>query len=133
MAFRLWSAGVSIGFELKFEKLLSKSVLYISLFTTFRERDILRLSKGLADGATASKGKQASGDGHLHSARCCVMQEVFQTLQVPQHSEFVAVLFVINEGVKKSDSFAEGRGVDRRVLRVGDGDLADVFDIKVRN
>ena len=54
-------------------------------------------------------------------------------MQVPQHSEFVAVLFVINEGVKKSDSFAEGRGVDRRVLRVGDGDLADVFDIKVRN
>ena len=94
---------------------------------------ISRYSKSLADEATASEGKQASGDGHLHSARCCVIQEVFQTLQVPQHSDFVVVLFVINEGVKKSDSFAEGRGVDRRVLRVGDGDLADVFDIKVRN
>ena len=123
MAFRLWSAGVSIGFELKFEKLLSKSVLYISLFTTFRERDILRLSKGLSN--------KLSEDGNLHSPCCCVMQEVFQTLQVPQHSEFVVVLFVINEGVKKSDSFAEGRGVDRRVLRVGRSDEFDIFDIKV--
>ena len=94
---------------------------------------ISRYSKRLADGATASKGKQASGDGNLHSACCCVTQEVFQTLQVPQHSEFVAVLFVINEGVKKFDSFAEGRMVERRALRVGSSDLADIFDIKVRN
>ena len=92
---------------------------------------ISRYSKRLADEATASKSKQAFGDGNLHFARCCFTQEVFQTLQVPQHSEFVAVLFVINEGVKQSDSFAEGRGRDRRALRVGDGDLVDVFDIKV--
>ena len=92
---------------------------------------ISRYSKRLADGATASKGKQASGDGNLHSARCCVMQEVFQTLQGPKHSEFVVGLFVINEGVKEIDSFAEGRGVELRTLRVGNGCLADIFDIKV--
>ncbi len=92
---------------------------------------ISRYSKRLADEATASEGKQAFGDGNLHFARCCFTQEVFKTLQVPQHSQFVAVLFVINEGVKQGDSFAEGRGVKRRTLWVGDGDLADVFDIKV--
>ena len=94
---------------------------------------ISRYSKRLADEATAAKCKQALGDGNLHFARCCVTQEVFQTLQVPQHSEFVAVLFVINEGVKQSDSFAEGRGVKRCGLRIGNSDLVDVFDIKVRN
>ena len=94
---------------------------------------ISRYSKRLADEATAAKGNQALGDGNLHFARCCFTQEVFQTLQVPQHSELVAVLFVINEGVKKGNSFAEGRGVKRCTLRIGDGDLVDVFDIKVRN
>ena len=92
---------------------------------------ISRYSKGLADGATASKGKQASGDGNLHSARCCVMQEVFQTLQVPKHVEFAAILFVINEVVKQADSFAEGRGVERCVLWVGGINVFDIFDIKV--
>ena len=94
---------------------------------------ISRYSKRLASEATASKGKQAFGDGNLHFARCCFTQEVFQTLQVPQHSEFVAIFFVINEAIKKGNSFAEGRGVKLCTLRVGDGDLADVFDIKVRN
>jgi len=61
------------------------------------------------------------------------MQEVFQTLQGPKHSEFVAIFFVINEGVKEVDSFAEGRGVERRTLRVGNFDVFDIFDIKVRN
>ena len=59
------------------------------------------------------------------------MQEVFQTLQGPKHSEFVVGLFVINEGVKPIDSFAEGRMVERRALRIGNGGLVDIFDIKV--
>ena len=110
--------------ELKFEKLLSKECLVYILSSLRSERVyILRLSKGLAD--------KFSEDGNLHSARCCVMQEVFQTLQGPNHSWLVVGFFVINEGVKPIDSFAEGRVVELRVLRVRDVDEFDIFDIEV--
>jgi len=46
MALSFCSVGVSIGIELKFEKCLSKSVLYI-LSSQVQRENILRLSKGL--------------------------------------------------------------------------------------
>ena len=43
---RFWSTGVNMEIELKFEKGLSKSVLYI-LSSQVQRENILRLSKGL--------------------------------------------------------------------------------------